>query len=50
MKEGKKWILAADDDPELRQILKLLLSGEGYTVQTVEDGQAAVEAAREEID
>ena len=50
MKEGKKWILAADDDPELRQILKLLLSGEGYAVQTVEDGQAAVEAAREEID
>jgi len=50
MKDGKKCILVADDDPQIRQILQLLLSSEGYTVITAEDGLRAVERAGDEID
>ena len=45
MKDGKKFILVADDDREIRELLGLLLSGEGYYVECVEDGDAAVDAA-----
>ncbi|HSN91055.1 MAG TPA: diguanylate cyclase [Anaeromyxobacteraceae bacterium] len=38
-------VLVADDDPEAREALALLL-GEDYDVLTVSDGQAAVETAR----
>ena len=50
MKDGKKCILVADDDPQIRQILQLLLSSEGYAVVTAEDGLRAAEMAGEEID
>ena len=50
MKEGKKCILVADDDSQIRQILQLLLSSEGYAVQTAEDGLRAAEMADEAID
>lgn len=50
MKDGKKCILVADDDPQIRQILQLLLSSEGYAVVTAEDGLRAAEIAGEEID
>lgn len=50
MKDGKKYILIADDEPEIRDILKLLLTGDGYTVLAVEDGQAVLEKASPDID
>ncbi|MBP3319996.1 MAG: response regulator transcription factor [Ruminiclostridium sp.] len=50
MKDGKKYILIADDEPEIRDILKLLLTGDGYAVLAVEDGQAVVEKASPDID
>ena len=50
MKDGKKLILAADDDREIRDILSLLLSSEGYLVITAEDGLQAAELASPEID
>ena len=50
MKDGKKCILVADDDPQIRQILQLLLSSEGYAVATAEDGLQVAEMAGEEID
>ena len=50
MKDGKKLILAADDDREIRDILSLLLSSEGYSVITAEDGLQAAELASPEID
>jgi len=50
MKDGKKCILVADDDPQIRQILQLLLSSEDYAVVTAEDGFRAAEMASEEID
>ena len=50
MKDGKLCILVADDEKEIRELLSLLLSGEGYCVLTANDGQAALEMASEEID
>lgn len=50
MKDGKKCILVADDDPQIRQILQLLLSSEGYAVVTAGDGLQAVRLAEPEID
>jgi len=50
MKGGKKCILIADDDSQIRQILQLLLSSEGYAVVTAEDGLRAAELADSEID
>ena len=50
MRDGKKCILVADDDLQIRQILQLLLSSEGYAVVTAEDGLRAAEMAGEEID
>ena len=50
MKDGKKCILVVDDDKEIRQILQLLLSSEGYGVLTAEDGIEAVAAASPEVD
>ena len=50
MKDGKKLILIADDEKEIRDILTVLLTGSGYAVQAVEDGQAAVEQASPEVD
>ena len=50
MKDGKYCILAADDEKDIRDILNLLLSGEGYRVISVENGKKAIELASEEID
>lgn len=41
MKDGKKYILVADDDPQIRQVLELLLTAEGYAVCTAADGLQA---------
>ncbi len=50
MKDGKKYILVADDDREIREIVGLLLSSEGYAVLTAEDGVQAVQLANDDID
>ncbi|MBR7161830.1 MAG: response regulator transcription factor [Clostridia bacterium] len=50
MKEGKKCILVADDEREIRELLYLLLSGEGYCVICAEDGEKAVSMANDQID
>ena len=50
MKNGKKCILVADDEKEIRDILRLLLTGDGYHVICVEDGKQAVNMISEEID
>lgn len=41
MKDGKQYILVADDDPQIRQVLELLLTAEGYAVCTAADGLEA---------
>ncbi len=50
MKNGKKYILIADDEREIRDVLTLLLSGEGYEVLCAKDGREAVETACAEFD
>ena len=50
MKDGKKYILVADDEKEIRDVLTLLLSGEGYIVVCAEDGQAAIDMANGDVD
>ena len=50
MKDGKKFIAIADDEKEIRDVLNLLLSGEGYAVQTAEDGQDIVNQISADID
>lgn len=50
MKDGKPCVLVADDEKEIRELLTLLLSGEGYCVLSAEDGQEVLEKASEEID
>ena len=50
MKDGKKYILVADDDREIREILELLLTAEGYAVITAEDGVLAEKLAADDID
>lgn len=50
MKNDKKYILVADDEKEIRDILKLLLRGEGYEVVAVEDGREVVTSVSSDID
>ncbi len=50
MKDGKKYILVADDEKDIRDVLSLLLSGENYTVTCAADGQEAVDLANAETD
>ncbi len=50
MKEGKQCILVADDDHEIRQVLSLLLSSQGYSVLAAEDGIQAAQLASPEVD
>ena len=50
MKNGKYCILIADDEKEIRDILRLLLEGEGYAVLTAEDGREAITEAAAEVD
>ncbi len=50
MKDGKKCILVADDDREIREILDLLLTSQDYAVITAADGLQTVALAGDEID
>lgn len=50
MKSGKNHILIADDDREIRDILTILLSAEGYEITAACDGQEALDRADESID
>lgn len=50
MKDGKKLILIADDEKEIRDIVSLLMAGEGYAVETADNGQTAVDKASADVD
>lgn len=50
MREGKKCILIADDEAEIRSVLRLLLTGEGYIVVEAADGRQVLEQASADID
>ena len=50
MKKNKTYILVADDEKEIRDILKLLLENEGYEVITAEYGAEVLQKACEDID
>lgn len=50
MRDGKKLIAIADDEKEIRDIVSLLLAGEGYAVLTAEDGQDVVDQISPDID
>ena len=50
MKNGKKYIIVADDEKEIREVLILLLSGEGYLIDCAEDGQAVLGMASADVD
>lgn len=50
MKDGKFCILVADDEKEIRDILGLLLAGEGYAVFTAENGKEVLALASAEVD
>ncbi len=40
-------ILVVDDDPQIRRVLKVTLSGQGYEVDDAKNGEAALEKVRE---
>jgi DNA-binding response OmpR family regulator len=50
MKEGKPHILVADDEKEIRDVLRLLLTGEGYAVTEAADGNQVLAAASPAVD
>ena len=37
----KSYILIVDDNPEVREIIHVLLEGEGFEIMEAEDGMAA---------
>ncbi len=43
MSDRRKTILVVDDDPDLRELIQLLLEGAGYRVETARDGREALE-------
>ena len=43
-------ILFADDDPEIREVIRLLLTGEGYEVVEAADGDEVVEKMDSTVD
>ena len=45
-REGRKKILLVDDDPAVRQMLGLLLTGEGYTVLLAVNGNDSIQVVR----
>ena len=45
----QKKVLFADDDPEIREVLRLILGGEGYDVVEAEDGPFELEELDEEL-
>ena len=50
MKNDKKRIFVADDEKEIREILNLLLSSNGYEVVMAEDGNDVIRMMSKEID
>lgn len=48
--KGRRKILAADDEREIREVLKLLLEAQGYEVETAGDGKEALSLADETVD
>ncbi|QDW73353.1 response regulator transcription factor [Lachnospiraceae bacterium KGMB03038] len=50
MEEKKSKILIADDEREIREIVELLLEGEGYEVVAAKDGQEALDLADSTVD
>ena len=49
-RNGKKLIVVADDDREIRDVLSLLLDGEGYEVLAAQDGGEALSLATPDAD
>lgn len=47
---AKQRILIADDDPAIREVVRLLLEGAGYDVAEAADGPSAVEVASDAFD
>lgn len=43
-------ILFADDDPEIREVLRLLLTGEGYEVEEASSGSEAIRLLDDTVD
>lgn len=50
MKNGKKYILIADDEREIRDVVGLLMRGEGYEVILAEDGEDVLGKMSPEVD
>lgn len=48
--DGKKIILLADDDKDIREVGRILLEGEGFEVIEAVDGQQAIDKASEAVD
>ncbi|MDT5293445.1 MAG: hypothetical protein QOJ76_325, partial [Acidobacteriota bacterium] len=44
---GRKSILVVDDEKSQREILEMILSGEGYDVTTASSGEAALKMAHD---
>ena len=42
----KACILVVDDNPEIREILHILLEGEGFDIREAENGDAALKATK----
>ena len=45
--ENRK-VLIVDDEPDIREILKLLLSSNGYEAKAVSNGESAIKILKEE--
>ena len=46
----KKKILFADDDPEIREVVRILLESEGYAVAEATNGSQAISMIDDSID
>ena len=47
MEEKSPEILIVDDNPEIREVLHILLGGEGFGITEAKDGNTAISAVRE---
>ncbi|MFC4809394.1 response regulator transcription factor [Paenibacillus sp. GCM10023250] len=47
---NQRTVLVVDDDPDIRQIVRIYLRNEGYRVLEAENGRAALDALKEEGD
>ena len=47
---AEQTILIAEDDPDIRDGVRILLSGEGYHIIEAENGTRALEVFRPEVD